>query len=161
MELSGNAATDALRIFHELVEHCDAADALARERLGLNFTDFRGLKILSEHPGSGPGDLARRLGISSAAATAVQDRLAAHGYITLTVHPRDRRRNAIHVNDAVIDQAFYLTRQLMGEARTVIEQLPPPVSDELVQGLLQVSERMRAALNSLPTPTYQQQRDEP
>ena len=49
----------------------------------------------------------------------------------------------------------------MGEARTVIEQLPPPVSDELVQGLLQVSERVRAALNSLPTPTYQQQRDEP
>jgi DNA-binding MarR family transcriptional regulator len=43
----------------------------------------------------GPAELAKRLGIRSASATALVDRLVVSGHVSRTPHPADRRRIAL------------------------------------------------------------------
>lgn len=68
--------------------------AVARD-LGLAPNDVWALEhLLTEGP-LGPADLAGRLGLTTAAATALVDRLAAAGHVERRPHPTDRRRLAV------------------------------------------------------------------
>ena len=67
----------------------------AREALGMGEKDVLALRYLLEaqragHP-LGPGELARKMGISTASTTTLVDRLTATGHITRQPHPTDRR----------------------------------------------------------------------
>lgn len=69
------------------------APALAR-RTGLTQTELAVLEHAIEHP-VGPSELARRVGVTSAAASGIVDRLAAHGHVERRDHPSDRRRTEV------------------------------------------------------------------
>lgn len=77
-----------------------AQTAMAR-RLSLGDTD---LSAMDELVGSaeplGPVELGNRLGIRSASATILVDRLVAAGYLRREPHPRDRQRVTLHTTDA-------------------------------------------------------------
>ncbi|MDN4160250.1 MarR family winged helix-turn-helix transcriptional regulator [Nocardioides abyssi] len=47
----------------------------------------------------GPAELARLLGVSTAASTGIVDRLAARGHVVRRAHDADRRRTELHLTD--------------------------------------------------------------
>ena len=68
-------------------------DTLAADALGINLTDARCLDILGNEGGSlTAGRLAQLSGLTTAAITAVLDRLEAKGYVTRVRDESDRRR---------------------------------------------------------------------
>ena len=77
-------------------------EALA-ERLRLNVTDLRALELLLDEPGSTPGRLAERSGLTTGAITGVVDRLEKAGYLERRSDANDRRR-AVLVPTAAADE---------------------------------------------------------
>lgn len=67
------------------------ATAVAQD-MGLGATDLIALGDLIGETQLGPTELGRRLGLSSAAATGLADRLQALGHVQRRPHPQDRRR---------------------------------------------------------------------
>jgi DNA-binding MarR family transcriptional regulator len=102
---------DALREF--TVESDVFVDAFAREhRLGR--TDLNAVMWISTGDAAGRpitvGELAQRLGLSPAAATALVDRLEAAGHVGRTRDPRDRRRVTVTMHDTArqVAGAFFM-----------------------------------------------------
>lgn len=77
----------------------DARQALAR-RLGLGVSDVNALDqlVFSTEP-IGPAELAARVGMTTASATVLVDRLEKAGHLRRAPHPRDRRRQTLHPTD--------------------------------------------------------------
>ncbi len=66
-------------------------------RLGVGDTDLTALDELARSGGAlGPVELGQRLGIRSASATVLVDRLQARGHLERRPHPVDRRRVSLH-----------------------------------------------------------------
>ncbi len=84
---------DALRSLLDVSHR--ATPALAR-RAGLTHTEMAVLEHVMENP-TGPSELAQRLGVTSAAASGIVDRLAARGHVERQPHATDRRRTVVAV----------------------------------------------------------------
>lgn len=69
------------------------------QRMQLGPNDVSALEHLLERPDLGPADLAALLGISTASATALVDRLEGAGHVERRPHPDDRRRKQLAVTD--------------------------------------------------------------
>lgn len=82
---------DALRSL--LDTSARATPALAR-RAQLTHTEMAVLEHVMEHP-VGPSELAQRLGVTTAAATGIVDRLVARGHVERGPHPTDGRRTIV------------------------------------------------------------------
>ena len=67
-------------------------------RAGLSDSELVALEHLAAEP-LGPAELARRLAITTAAATGVVDRLAQRGHVERRPHDGDRRRVAVRLTD--------------------------------------------------------------
>ncbi|WP_307818023.1 MarR family winged helix-turn-helix transcriptional regulator [Janibacter endophyticus] len=72
--------------------------AMAR-RAGLSYNEIAVLDLLSDHP-RGPGEIARSLAVTSAAASGIIDRLVARGYAVRGPHPQDRRRTVVEISES-------------------------------------------------------------
>ncbi|MCD2187927.1 MarR family winged helix-turn-helix transcriptional regulator [Actinomycetospora soli] len=80
--------------------------------MGMNVTDMTAVHLLGEHGPMGAAELAERLGIRSASATVLVDRLEAAGHVARTPHPTDRRR--VTVTATAEAQAYALDVWLPG-----------------------------------------------
>ncbi len=83
-----------LRMLTRVAEQ--TAPAVAR-RAALTHNELRALEHLMDQP-MGPGELARVLGVSSAAASGIIDRLEARGHAERTAHASDGRRTSVAVS---------------------------------------------------------------
>ena len=81
-------ATELVREIHDVSQEFERH--VGRE-LTVNPTDLHAMEHLIQSGPLSPTELARRLDISTAAATTVVDRLTALGHATRTQHPTDRR----------------------------------------------------------------------
>lgn len=81
-----------------------ATPALAR-RAGLSHTELALLEEVMERP-TGPSELAQRLGVTSAAASGIVDRLQARGHVERQPHATDRRRTAVVVTPPAREELF-------------------------------------------------------
>lgn len=86
-----SSTLDSLRLL--LATSQRATPALAR-KAQLSHTEMAVLEHVMEHP-SGPSELAQRLGVTSAAASGIIDRLEARGHAERQPHPTDRRRTVV------------------------------------------------------------------
>jgi DNA-binding MarR family transcriptional regulator len=68
-------------------------------RAGLSDHELVALDHLSQEA-LGPAEVARRLDVSTAAATGIVDRLVARGHAERRPHPGDRRRLEVHLTDS-------------------------------------------------------------
>lgn len=66
---------------------------------GLSETELRTLEHLVNEP-LGPGEVARRLGVTTAAATGIVDRLVSHGHAERRAREDDRRRTDVEVTES-------------------------------------------------------------
>lgn len=94
--LVGTPALHALR--GVLTANAAMRRSIAR-RAGLSESEMMTLDHLSEGP-LGPGELARRLELSTPAATGIVDRMVAHGHAERRPHAADGRRRDVHLTDA-------------------------------------------------------------
>lgn len=78
---------------------------MSRE-LGMNSTDMVALDVLDIHGPMGAAELARRLGIRSASATVLVDRLEAAGHVERVRQDTDRRRVTVAARAAARDASL-------------------------------------------------------
>jgi DNA-binding MarR family transcriptional regulator len=83
----------------ELIDTATMTPAAVARRAGLSTSELHALRHLSSGP-LGNADLAQRLGVTSAAASGIVDRLVAHGHVERSAHPEDGRRTVILVSEA-------------------------------------------------------------
>src|SRR5258708_2637370 len=67
-------------------------------KLHLYPTDFHCIQLLDQHGSLAAGELAKKLGLTSGATTAVIDRLTELGYVERTASDTDRRRIMVQLN---------------------------------------------------------------
>lgn len=93
------AQTDTLLALRQLTDAARQVTPAVARRAGLSHTEMATLEALTG-AAIGPGEVARRLGVSSAAASGIVDRLAARGHVERRPHPKDGRRTSLALTDS-------------------------------------------------------------
>ena len=104
-----------LELLEELLDAGAAGPRAVGRRIGLSPNEIHALRHLSREPMS-PGDLARTLGVTTAASSGIVDRLSARGHVERVPHPQDGRRTAVVITAAGRHEA-------MGHLRPMFETL--------------------------------------
>lgn len=94
----GWAESSTLDALQELVDVAAQMPHEVARRAGLSTSELHSLRHLSAGP-LGPVELARLLGVTSAASSGVVDRLVARGHVERRPHPEDGRRTAVVITD--------------------------------------------------------------
>ena len=106
---------ESTSLLREVIQLSDDFErSLARE-LTVNQTDLQAMEHLIQHGPSSPTELARALGISTAASTVVIDRLTKVGHVTRERHPTDRRAvSVVPARESVVRAFQHLMPMIMG-----------------------------------------------
>lgn len=91
--------SDTLERLQRLLDAGSAAPVAVARRAEMSPSELHALRHLSSDP-MGPAELARALGVTTAAASGVVDRMVAHGHATRQPHTVDGRRTQVHLTDA-------------------------------------------------------------
>jgi DNA-binding MarR family transcriptional regulator len=132
-----------------LLANREAEQALAR-RLGLGQNDVTAMEHLLGSPdGLGPMDLAHRLGIRSASATVLVDRLEQAGHVTRGPHGTDRRRTVVRPTDHAREEIVTALRPLVSAVDAAAADLGEAERETVVRFLRAAAARMRTAAAGL------------
>ncbi len=88
-----------LSALQELVDLAGTVPAAVASRAGLSTSELHSLRHLMGGP-MGPVELAKHLGVTSAAASGVVDRLCGHGHAERRAHPSDGRRTEVVITES-------------------------------------------------------------
>lgn len=105
-----------------------------RRLMSLKETDYAAMAILMREP-MGPTELARALHITSAAATAVVDRLVRAGHAVREPHPEDRRRMIIRAVESSRAKTMEHVYPMMSMVEDELEKLDQAGRDAVLQFL--------------------------
>jgi len=105
----------------QLAEHA-LEEAMARD-VGLGETDWHALGELLEGEPVGPTELGRRVGLGSAAATALVDRLERAGHVERRPHPHDRRRQVLAPTEHAQEELWRVLTPLIHEVDAIAARL--------------------------------------
>lgn len=128
---SSEVMNEAVRNLRQMILAGEHYRQVLAGAIGLGTTESQALSYLAVHGDSGQTTLARDLGLTSSASTALLDRLERQGVAERVRHPRDRRRTIVHLTERGVDMNTESHRWLTA----TLEQIDP---DEL--------ERVSAAL---------------
>lgn len=105
---------ELLEVSHDFEQH------LGRT-LSVNPTDLAAMEQLIQDGPLSPGELARRLGISPPAVTAVVDRLAAVGHVTRSSNDADRRGVVVTASTSSALQAMAVLLPMIREVDATLD----------------------------------------
>jgi DNA-binding MarR family transcriptional regulator len=88
-----------LERLQRLIDVASAAPVAVARRAQLSPSELHALRHLSMGP-MGPAELARVIGVTTAASSGIVDRLVARGQAERRPHPADGRRTEVHLTDA-------------------------------------------------------------
>ena len=117
--LGQSSTLTSLRTLTRLSEQ--VAPAVAR-RARLTHNELRALEHLMDQP-MGPGDLGRVLGVSSAAASGIIDRLEARGHAQRTSHASDGRRTSVTISTSGRSEVIGFLMPMFRELAAVDDEL--------------------------------------
>ena len=121
----------------------EANQELAR-RLGVGITDVAALEHLSSATSPlGPVELGHRLGIRSASATALVDRLESSGHVRRESHPDDRRRVALVPSEHSGIQVMSALAPLLADIDAAAARLSDSEAAAVTRFLTEAAEAMR------------------
>ena len=83
-----------LAALQELIDVAEAAPGVVARQAGLSTSELHSLRHLAASP-MGPVELAKHLGVTSAASSGVVDRLVSRGHAERRPHPEDKRRTEV------------------------------------------------------------------
>jgi DNA-binding MarR family transcriptional regulator len=112
----------------------DAFDEVAAQKLGLNRTAVRCMGIIDNEGPMTAGRLARLSGLTSAAVTAILDRLENAGYARRTRDEKDRRQVIVELTPLVEQRAGPIWAPLGQQA----EELMGRMSVEQLKGVIEL-----------------------
>ncbi|MEW9264375.1 MarR family transcriptional regulator [Kineococcus endophyticus] len=92
---------------------------------GRSATDTTALGLLDMYGPLGPAELAGHLGISTASATALVDRLEEAGDVHRVAHPTDRRRVVVHLETATRERERAVWTPVVADIDAAARELPP------------------------------------
>lgn len=95
----GALQTGTLRALRDLLDVAAQIGPTVARRASLTHTELKALELLFESP-MGPADLARRLGVTSAASSGIVDRLTARGHVVRVPHETDGRRTDVTITES-------------------------------------------------------------
>ena len=113
-------------------ERRNAFDDAVATAIGVNRTDFRCLDVLDQEGPLSAGELAKAVGLSTAAITTVIDRLEAKGFAARGSDPKDRRRVLVERTPKLAEAAWQFYAPLAATA----EELYSRFSEEELELLL-------------------------
>ena len=112
---------------------------LAR-RLGLGANDMAAMDHLLQGGPCGPAELGKLLGMRSASATALVDRLEAAGHVERRPHPTDRRRLVVEPTPHAVEEVLGVIRPLVANLDAVAGEFAPDERRVVARYLNRVSE---------------------
>jgi DNA-binding MarR family transcriptional regulator len=107
---------ELIRLARESEAANDAFDEVACQKLGVNRTDLRCLNIVENQGRMTAGTLARMSGLTTAAVTAVLDRLERAGYARRVRDDNDRRQVIVEVTPLLAERGGQIWGPLGREA---------------------------------------------
>lgn len=124
--------TGSLIALRELLTTGARLNHVVARRAGLSESELVTLEHLSREQ-IGPAEVARRLEVSTAAATGIVDRLVGRGHVERRPHPGDRRRTELVLTDSGRSETVghlmpmfvaldRLDREFTAEERAVVER---------------------------------------
>ncbi|SEM55788.1 MarR family winged helix-turn-helix transcriptional regulator [Streptacidiphilus jiangxiensis] len=132
-----------------LLANRNAEQALARH-LGLGHNDVTAMEhLLSSPEGLGPMDIAQRLGIRSASATVLVDRLEEAGHVTRGRHRTDRRRTVVHPTPHARQEIVTALRPLVAAVDAAADDLSDGERETVVRFLQAAADRISRAAAQL------------
>lgn len=157
-ETSGPHAASAL--LHSVLRLNAALEHALCRHLGINETDFQALQhLMLDHPMT-PRDLAAKLSISSAATTALIDRMSGRGFVMRSAHPTDRRSLLLRPSPRAVTRTMAALRPLFDDAELAILGLNPEGQRAVVRYLEHILAVMETRIDSLTPPTATKKRNE-
>ena len=136
-------ASELVREFIEVNAQYSAQ--LGRE-LEVNPTDLQAMQHLIMSGPLSPTELARRLEISTAAATAVVDRLVAVGHATREQHPSDRRSIVVVPRPESVDRAMAALMPMILGIDRVLDAFDTEQQQTITEYLQRIVDAYRARL---------------
>ncbi len=128
----------ALRVLQQATD--DAQRALAR-RLGMGPTDVAALDhLIGSQTPLGPVELGDLLGIRSASATVLVDRLEQAGHVVREPHPHDRRRRTLKPTERARAEVHTALQPLIGP----LQELARTLTDEHARVVLRFLQQAAA-----------------
>jgi DNA-binding MarR family transcriptional regulator len=110
----------------------EAFDEVAREKLGINRTDLRCLNIVENQGPMNAGRLAELSGLTTAAVTAVLDRLERAGYARRVRDTEDRRQVQVEITPLLAKRATPIWGPLGEEAQAVLGRMSVAELESLI-----------------------------
>jgi DNA-binding MarR family transcriptional regulator len=115
------------------------------QRLGLSYNEVRALELLSDSArGLGTVELAHGLGMRSASATELVDRLEASGHVRRRPHETDRRRVVVELTGHGRERVLAVLGPLLNRYDGVAAGLSPEAAAAVVAYLRGVAAEQRA-----------------
>ena len=113
-------------------------------RLDLRVTDVQAIDhvVTATHP-LGPGELGERLGIRSASASVLVDRLVAAGHLAREPDPHDGRRTSLVATDRARREIRRALAPLIAEIATITDRLDAEQAATVLQFLRDAASAMR------------------
>lgn len=120
--------------------------------LDVNSTDLFAMEHLARTGSSTPSELAQQLGVTSAAATFIVDRLAAAGHLSRAQHPRDRRKTVVSPSAGSLEQVGGLMQPIGTRLSRYLGAMTPHDREVLEAFLDEVADTYRSATEPPSTP---------
>lgn len=126
-----------------LVVNNDVMQSLSR-RLDVGITDAQALDhLITAREGLGVSELGRLLGIRSASATVLVDRLEQAGHVRREPHPTDRRRQQVVPTEHATEEIVGELHDMLLEIDAAARRLTPDQAEATLQFLQEVTAAMR------------------
>lgn len=156
-EAWGSPSTLALR---ELLDTYDDLQRHVALEMHLGLNDVTALEHLVRRSDIGPAGLASLLGITTASATVLVDRLEKAGHVERRSHPEDRRRKQLVVTESAKVEVFTALRPIF-EMHREIDALFNDEEQAVIQSYLQqVAQRYRSHVHGETSGTAPEGRGE-
>lgn len=140
----GQAVRQLLRLAPSV--HLELAD-----RVGVGVTDLLALDHTTSDPQPlGVVELGERLGIRSASATVLVDRLEATGHLRRAPHPSDRRRTSLHPTDTAHQDVLAALEPLVRDIVHITDELDDPTAAAVLRFLTEVNAALTEFVHAKP-----------
>ncbi len=133
-------------LLREIIDVTDEFEAHVGRELAVNPTDLQAMEHLIMSGPLSPTELARRLGISTAAVTAVVDRLVAVERVSRAQHPTDRRGVLVVPAPKSIARAMGTLMPMIAGIDGVLDEFSEAEQETIAAYLERVIEVYRAQL---------------
>lgn len=137
--------TPTLSALREVMTLGNQVVPVIARRAGLSHNELDALERLAERP-YGPAELARQLGVTTAAASQIVDRLVSHGHATRRKHDRDRRRTQVVISDSGRTEVIGHLMPMFAALRTLDDSLTPQEAQVVATYLRGAASAMKALL---------------